>query len=182
MSTINPTALAKLANTLRGQVLGPEHPAFDTTREIWNRLYDQRPSLIVRCAGHSDVVKGVRFAREQELEIAVKGGGHHVAGHASCDGGLLLDFSLMRGIQVDPVRQVVTAQAGCSWRDFDYEAQEFGLAATGPIVSMTGLPGFVLGGGFGWLHRKLGLGCDHLTAADLVTADRKSTRLNSNHT
>jgi FAD/FMN-containing dehydrogenase len=165
------SAITKLASTLRGQVLDQAQPGYDAAREIWNRLYQRRPALVVRCMGHADVAHAVRFARDPKLEIAVKGGGHHVAGHASCEGGLLLDLSPMRGIHVDPVRQIATAQGGCTWADLDPESQAFGLACTGPIVSMTGLAGFLLGGGMGWLHRKFGLGCDHVVGADLVTAD-----------
>jgi len=173
---IAPAALAKLESTVRGQVLTPGQPQFDAAREIWNLLHDRQPALVVRCTGHADVATAVRFARERDLEIAVKGGGHHAAGHASCDGGLLLDLSLMRGIHVDPERQTAIAQGGCTWAGFDHETQEFGLACTGPIVSMTGLPGFLLGGGFGWLQRKLGLGCDHLVGADLVDAEGRYVR------
>jgi len=169
-------AVAALASTLRGEVLAPGDALYDAAREIWNRRFDQRPALIVRCAGHADVAKAVRFARQHDLELAVRGGGHHVAGYATCAGGLLLDLSPMRGIRVDPTRQIAVAQAGCRWADFDSETQELGLACTGPIVSLTGLPGFILGGGFGWLQRKLGLACDNLLAADLVTADGSYVR------
>lgn len=169
--SISSAAVVKLEAAIRGQVVLPEHSQFDATREIWNRLHDRRPALVVRCTGPADVAAAIRFAREQNLEIAVRGGGHHAAGYASCDGGLLLDLSPMRGIHVDPVRQTALAQGGCTWAGFDHETQEFGLACTGPIVSMTGLPGFLLGGGFGWLQRKLGLGCDHLVGADVVDAE-----------
>ncbi|HSB16804.1 MAG TPA: FAD-binding oxidoreductase [Bryobacteraceae bacterium] len=178
---VQPTAINKLASTLHGRILEPSQPDFDAAREIWNRLYERRPALVVRCESRSDVAKAVRFAREHDLEIAVKGGGHHVAGHAACDGGLLLDLSRMRGVRIDPQRRIATALGGCTWADFDPETQEFGLACTGPIVSMTGLPGFLLGGGFGWLHRRLGLGCDHLVAADLVNAEGEYVRATMNH-
>src|SRR5262249_26241116 len=119
----------------------------------------------------ADVIAGVRFAREHNLEIAVKGGGHHAAGHASTDGGVLLDLAGLRAIQVNPEQHSAVGQAGLTWAQFDQVTQAFGLACTGPIVSMTVIAGFTLGGGFGWLHRKIGLGCDSLESATLVTAD-----------
>jgi FAD/FMN-containing dehydrogenase len=125
----------------------------------------------VRCTAAADVIAAVRFAREHDLEIAIKGGGHHAAGHASTDGGLLLDLSGLRAIEVDPEQRHAVAQAGLTWAHFDQVTQAFGLACTGPIVSMTGIAGFTLGGGFGWLHRKIGLGCDNLKSATVVTAD-----------
>jgi len=118
-------------------------------------------------------LRGVRFAREHNLEIAVKGGGHHAAGHASTDGGVLLDLGGLRAIEVDPEQRIAVGQAGLTWAHFDQVTQAFGLACTGPIVSMTGVAGFTLGGGFGWLHRKIGLGCDNLKSATVVTADGK---------
>jgi FAD/FMN-containing dehydrogenase len=173
---LDSTAVAELASTVRGQVLAPGHAPYDTAREIWNRRFDRRPALLMRCAGHADVANAVRFAQRHELELAVRGGGHHVAGYASSDGGLLLDLSPIRGIRVDPARRTAVAQTGCTWADFDRETQEFGLACTGPIVSMVGLPGFVLGGGFGWLQRKIGLACDNLVGADIVRADGHCAR------
>lgn len=173
---LDTTAVAELASTLRGQVLSPGHAGYDTAREIWNRRFDRRPTLVVGCMGHADVANCVRFARLHGLELAVRGGGHHVAGYASSEGGLVLDLSPMRGIRVDPARRIAVAQTGSTWADFDRETQEFGLACTGPIVSMVGLPGFVLGGGFGWLQRKIGLACDNLVGADIVTADGSYAR------
>ena len=151
-------------------VLGPSDEGFDSSREIWNRSFDRRPAVVVRPASTSDVVGVVRFAREQQLELAVKCGGHHVAGHASTEGGLLLDVSGMQAVQMDPRARSIKTQSGLTWAHFDQVTQAFGLASTGPIVSMTGLTGFTLGGGFGWLHRKAGLGCDNLRAAEVVTA------------
>jgi FAD/FMN-containing dehydrogenase len=134
-------------------------------------LYDRRPRAIVGCESTSDVIAAVRFAREYDFELAVKGGGHHAAGYASTDGGILLSLSGMRTVTVSPAQQRAVAQTGLTWAQFDQVDQAFGLACTGPIVSMTGIAGFTLGGGIGWLHRKLGLGCDNLRSAEVVTAD-----------
>jgi FAD/FMN-containing dehydrogenase len=166
---------ANKLETFRTQVCGglilPCHAQYDASREIWNRFFDRRPSVIVQCTSAADVVAAIRFARAHALEIAVKGGGHHAAGHASTDGGILLDLVGLRTIEVNPEQRYAVAQAGLTWAHFDQVTQAFGLACTGPIVSMTGIAGFTLGGGFGWLHRKIGLGCDSLKSAIVVTAD-----------
>ena len=166
-----PTKLEALRIQLCGALILPGHAQYDVSREIWNRRFDRRPSVIVRCTTAADVIAAVRFAREHDLEIAIKGGGHHAAGYASTDGGLLLDLSGLRAIEVNPEQRHAFAQAGLTWAHFDQVTQAFGLACTGPIVSMTGIAGFTLGGGFGWLHRKIGLGCDNLKSATVVTAD-----------
>jgi len=149
----------------------PADAGYETCREIWNRLHDRRPRAIVRCESTSDVIAVVRFAREYAFEIAVKGGGRHAAGYASTDGGILLSLAGMRTVTVSPAQRRAVAQTGLTWAQFDQVDQAFGLACTGPIVSMTGIAGFTLGGGIGWLHRKLGLGCDNLRSAEVVTAN-----------
>jgi FAD/FMN-containing dehydrogenase len=156
---------------LSGALITPDNDGYDTSREIWNRLIDRRPSIIVRCTSTSDVIATIRFARKHDLEIAIKAGGHNAAGYASTEGGILLDMAGMRAVGVDPERRNANAQPGLTWAHFDQVTQAFGLACTGPIVSMTGVAGFTLGGGFGWLHRKIGLGCDNLKSAKVVTAD-----------
>jgi FAD/FMN-containing dehydrogenase len=156
---------------LSGALIVAGHPQYDVSREIWNRRFDRRPSIIVRCTSTADVVAAVRFAREHDLEIAIKGGGHHAAGYASTDGGVLLDLSGLRAMEINPEQRYAVAQSGLTWAHFDQVTQAFGLACTGPIVSMTGIAGFTLGGGIGWLHRKIGLGCDNLKSATVVTAD-----------
>jgi FAD/FMN-containing dehydrogenase len=165
--------LEALRSQLKGGVILPGNAQYDVSREIWNRCFDRRPGVIVRCTAADDVIAGVRFAREHNLEIAIKGGGHHAAGHASTDGGVLLDLGGLRAIEVNPEQRIAVGQAGLTWAHFDQVTQAFGLACTGPIVSMTGIAGFTLGGGFGWLHRKIGLGCDNLKSATVVTADGK---------
>ena len=166
-----PGKFEALRKQLCGALILPHDAQYDASREIWNRFFDRRPSAIVRCTSVADVVVAIRFAQEHDLEIAIKCGGHHAAGHASSDGGILLDLSGLRAIELDPERRRAVTQAGLTWAHFDQVTQAFGLACTGPIVSMTGIAGFTLGGGFGWLHRKIGLGCDSLKSARVVTVD-----------
>src|SRR5215212_430361 len=164
-------AVREFAANLRGELVRPEDEGYDTTRAVFNGMIDERPTMIVRCAGTSDVIQGVNFARRHDLLLSVRGGGHSVAGKAVCDGGLMLDLSLMKGSRVDPVRRTAQAQPGLTLGEFDYETQEFGLATTLGVVSMTGIGGLTLGDGLGWLSGKYGLACDNLLSADVVTAD-----------
>jgi len=162
--------------SLHGQVILPGDAEYDEARKVWNGMIDRRPALIARCQGVADVSKAVRFAREQHLPLAIRGGGHNVAGAGTCDGGLVIDLSAMRGVQVDSERQTARVEPGATWKDFDEEAQRYGLATTGGLVSSTGVAGFTLGGGVGWLVRKHGLACDNLLAAEVVTADGQVVR------
>ena len=171
MNTFGEATLGELAQALRGELIRPDDPGYDEARSIWNGAHDRRPALIVRCHGVADVLKAVEFARSEGLPLAVRGGGHSIPGFSTVDGGLVLDLSAMNGIRVDPGRGTVVAQGGALWRDVDAETQAFGLATTGGIISSTGIGGFTLGGGIGWLVRKCGLTCDNLIAADIVTAD-----------
>ena len=163
--------LGELEQGLRGQLVRPEDDGYDEARAIWNGAHDRRPALIVRCAGVADVMRAVDFARSEDLLVAVRGGGHSLPGFSTCDGGVVIDLSAMTAVRVDPARRTAVAEGGCTWADFDHETQAFGLAVTGGLVSTTGIAGFTLGGGIGWLMRKLGLTCDNLLAADVVTAD-----------
>jgi FAD/FMN-containing dehydrogenase len=163
--------VAELAADLRGHVIRPGDDAYDDARALWNGVQDRHPALIVRCAGVVDVVAAVRFARSQDIEIAVRGGGHSIAGFSGVDGGLVIDLSPMRGVRVDPEARRAVVQGGCVWRDVDMETQLHGLATTGGLVSTTGVGGFTLGGGIGHLMRRHGLACDNLVGADVVTAD-----------
>jgi FAD/FMN-containing dehydrogenase len=165
-----------LRERLRGEVLRPGDAGYDQARALWNGAIDRRPAMIARCLGAADVAAAVRYAREEGLPVAVRGGGHNVAGTATCDGGLVLDLSPMKGVQVDPGARTVWAQPGLLWGELDHETQEFGLATTGGIVTHTGIAGLTLGGGIGWLMRKHGLTCDNLLAVDLVTADGQLVR------
>jgi FAD/FMN-containing dehydrogenase len=155
----------------RGRLIGAGHADYDTARAVWNGAIDRRPRLIAQCIGTADVVAAVRFAREHDLEVAIRGGGHNVAGTAVCDDGIVIDLSAMRGVRVDPVGRRAWVQGGALWGDVDGETQAHGLATTGGIVSHTGVAGLTLGGGVGWLMRKHGLTIDNLLAVDVVTAD-----------
>jgi FAD/FMN-containing dehydrogenase len=134
---------------MRGAVLRPSDSGYDEARRVWNAMIDKHPALIARCTGAADVIAAVTFARQHNLLVAVHGGGHNVAGHATCDDGLMIDLSPMKGIHVDPRRRTALAQGGATWGDLDRETQVFGLAAPGGVVSTTGIAGLTLGGGYG---------------------------------
>src|SRR5687768_192478 len=154
----------------RGRLITAGHTDYDVARAVWNGAIDRRPRLIARCVGTADVVAAVRFARDHNLEIAIRGGGHNVAGTAVCDDGIVIDLSAMRAVRVDPAGRRAWVQGGALWGDVDLETQAHGLATTGGIVSHTGVAGLTLGGGVGWLMRKHGLTADNLLAVDVVTA------------
>jgi FAD/FMN-containing dehydrogenase len=180
VSTIGPdigaAAVEQFKGGLRGKLLRPVDDAYDEARKVWNGMFDRRPALIARCAGTADVITAVNFARDQGLQVAVRGGGHSMPGHSVCDGGLVIDLSPMKGIRVDPANRAVRAQAGAKWIDFDHETQAFELATTGGTVSDTGIAGLTLGGGLGWLSSKYGLTVDNLISADVVIADGRFLR------
>ena len=163
--------VSDLRDALRGEVVVPGDPAYDEARSVWNGMIDRHPAIVARCASTSDVVAAIGFARSEGLTVAVRGGGHNVAGNATCDGGLVIDLSPMKAIRVDAEKRTVRAQGGLTWGELDAETQAFGLATTGGLVTTTGIAGFTLGGGIGWLMREHGLACDNLIGADLVTAD-----------
>jgi FAD/FMN-containing dehydrogenase len=174
--TLDEEAVSTFAAGTRGPVLRPGDAGYDDARSIWNGLIDRRPALIVQCTGAADVVDAVDFAREQELLLSVKGGGHNVAGNAVNDGGLVIDLSQMRGVHVDPATRIVRAEGGATWGDADRETQLFGLAVPGGVVSTTGIAGLTLHGGVGHLRRKHGLSIDNLLSVDIVTADGQLRR------
>ncbi|WP_066382485.1 FAD-binding oxidoreductase [Halalkalicoccus paucihalophilus] len=155
---------------LRGALLGPDDPGYDEGRSIWNGMIDRTPDYIAQCQGVADVMRAVEFARENDLLVAVKGGGHNIAGKAVCDGGLVIDLSAMDSVRVDPETKTARVEPGATLADFDHEAQAFGLATPLGINSTTGVAGLTLGGGFGWLTRKYGMTVDNLRSADVVTA------------
>jgi FAD/FMN-containing dehydrogenase len=171
MSVDSRSRVSALRDELRGVLLLPDDPGYDEARRTFNGMIDRHPRAIVRPAGVSDVLKAVGFARESGLPIAVRGGGHNVAGHATCDDGVLIDFRLMKSVRVDAAQQRVRAEAGCSWIDFDPECQAYGMATTGGTVGSTGIAGLTLGGGIGHLMGSYGLTCDNLVSADVVTVD-----------
>jgi FAD/FMN-containing dehydrogenase len=160
-----------LRSNLRGELLQSGDAGYEAARTVYNAMVDRRPALITRCTGVDDVISAVRFAREHDVRVAIRGGGHNVAGNCLCDGGLVIDLSWMKGIRVDPARGTVRAEGGVTWGELDRETQRFGLATTGGTVSTTGIAGLTLGGGFGWLMRQYGLACDNLVSVDVVTAD-----------
>jgi len=168
---ISPSASEKFRASLRGPSFCLGKTGYDEARKVWNGAIDKRPALIARCAGVSDVIQCVNFARSNDLLVAVRGGGHNIAGNAVCDDGLVIDLSRMKGVHVDPTRRVARAEPGLTWGEFDRETQVFGLATTGGQISTTGIAGLTLGGGWGHLARQFGLSSDNLLSVDLVTAD-----------
>lgn len=166
-----PWDLTGLQDGFRGELLGPDGAGYEEARRVWNASISRFPGLIARCAGVADVIAAVRFARENELLLAVRGGGHSFPGQSVCDGGLVIDLSPMKGIRVDPEARTVRAQAGVLLGELDRETQAFGLAVPSGIVTHTGLSGLTLGGGIGWLMRKYGLTIDQLLSVDLITAN-----------
>jgi FAD/FMN-containing dehydrogenase len=163
--------LPELRSSLSGAVLGPDDPGYDAARHCFNALVDRRPGVIARCLGASDVATAFDFARSQGLEVAVRGGGHNPAGHCVCDDGLVIDLSLMRGVDVDGNARTARAEGGATWLDFDAATQAFGLATPGGVVGSTGVAGLTFGGGIGHLTAQHGLTCDNLVAAEVVTPD-----------
>ena len=166
-----PAPAPDLKQDFRGQLLTPNDAGYDEARRIWNGMIDKRPAFIARCTGVDDVVLCVNFARMNDLLLAVRGGGHNLAGNAVCDGGLVIDLSRMKRVRVDPPRRTARAEPGLTWREFDRETQAFGLATTGGQISTTGIAGLTLGGGWGYLARRFGLTCDNLLSVELVTAN-----------
>jgi len=171
-----PDTVAALRGRLRGAVALPGEDGYDAARSIWNAMIDRHPGLVVRCLGAADVINAVKVARDEKLLIAVRSGGHNIAGSAVCDGGLLIDLSLMKSVRVDPASRMARVEPGATLADFDREAQAFALATPLGINSTTGVAGLTLGGGFGWTTRKFALTIDNLISADVVTADAKLVR------
>ncbi len=160
-----------LREAMRGQVLVPGETGYDEARKVWNGTVDRRPALIARCLDVADVQRALGFAVEHGLPVAVRGGGHSVAGFSTCNDGVLVDLGLMRTVSVDAQARVARAEPGVTGAEFDRATQKHGLATTLGVVSTTGIAGLTLGGGIGWLMRKHGLACDNLLSVDLVTAD-----------
>jgi FAD/FMN-containing dehydrogenase len=166
----------ELRDALRGELVLPGDSGYEEARSVWNGMIDRRPALIARCAQTSDVVAAIGFARSEGLTVAVRGGGHNVAGNGTCDGGLVIDLSPMKEVKVDAEAMTARAQGGLTWGELDSATQAFGLATTGGLVTSTGIAGFTLGGGIGWLMREHGLACDNLLSALVVTADGQTVR------
>jgi FAD/FMN-containing dehydrogenase len=170
-STVTDLPVQELSSRLSGELVAPGDAGYDEARCVWNAMIDKRPSLIVRPRKAAGVAAAVDFAREHRLPVAVRCGGHSVAGKSACDDGLLIDLSLMKGVSVDTERRNARANAGVLWGEYDKETQAFGLATPGGRVTTTGIGGFTLGGGYGWLSPRHGLACDNLISAEVVTAD-----------
>ena len=166
-------AIARIKGTIKGRVLAPDDPNYDEARQIWNAMIDRRPAVIVQPADAGDVGPAIQFARANALEISVRGAGHNIAGNAVCNGGMMIDFSNMRNVRVDPGKKRATAGPGATLADLDNATQQHGLATPVGINSTTGIAGLTLGGGFGWLTRKHGMTIDNLISAEVVTADGK---------
>jgi FAD/FMN-containing dehydrogenase len=170
---LKPTDIDDLRGDFRGSLLVPGQDGYESARHLWNGAFDKKPALIARCAGAADVAQAVRFARAHDMLVAVRGGGHSLSGQSVCDGGLMIDLSLMKSVHVDPLAKRARVEPGVLLGEFDREAQSYGLATPAGTVSHTGVAGLTLGGGFGRIARKYGLACDHLVAADLITAEGK---------
>jgi FAD/FMN-containing dehydrogenase len=170
-TVLREATVKEFRESLRGPVLCPGDDGYDEARKVWNAMIDRRPGLIARCTGVADVINAVNFARSNNLLVAVRGGGHNIPGNCVCNGGIVIDLSLMKGIRVDPARRTVRAEGGVKWGEFDRETQAFGLATTGGTDADTGIAGLTMGGGIGWLSGKYGLACDNLLSVDMVTAD-----------
>ena len=173
---LDEAVFGELRANFRGELLRSRDDGYDVARAVFNGMIDRRPALIARCTGVADVIATVNFARDNDLQVAVRGGGHSVPGYAVVEGGVVVDLSPMKGVWIDPEARVARAQAGLLWGELDRETQAFGLAVTGGRVSDTGIAGLTLGGGSGWLERKIGFTVDNLISADVVTADGRLVR------
>ena len=172
-TTLAADALDALRSTVRGELILADSPSYDAARRVWNGNVDRRPAMVLRCTGPAVVRSAIDFVRTHGLLVSLRGGGHSAPGYGTNDGGVVIDMSRMKGIQVDPIRRTVRAQGGVLWADLDHETRPFGLATPGGVVSNTGIAGLTLGGGLGWLMGKHGLSIDNLLSADVVTADGK---------
>lgn len=171
MAQVSESEIAAFRGSFTGKVVTPADPDFDDARSVWNGAISRRPAVIARCASAEEVAAALRFGQDGGLELSVRGGAHSYAGHAVCEGGLMIDLSPMRQVTVDPAARRAVCGGGATWADLDGAAQAHGLAVTGGFISHTGIGGLTLGGGMGWLVRKAGLTCDNLVAAQVVTAD-----------
>jgi FAD/FMN-containing dehydrogenase len=172
----NAAAIERLRRALTGELITASDVGYDDARRVWNAAIDRYPALVARCAGPADVILALRFARDRELPVAVRCGGHSVAGHSTCDGGVVIDLSPMRAIEIDPEARRARVQGGALLRDLDMQAQRFGLACPTGVVGHTGVGGLTLGGGLGRLSRAHGLSIDNLVSVDLVTVDGRQVR------
>jgi FAD/FMN-containing dehydrogenase len=180
MTTLLNATIERLKTNVKGQVVLPDDPSYDEVREIWNATIDRRPAVIVKCANADDVSHAIAFARENKLEISIRGGGHNIAGNAVCDNGVTIDLSTMKNVRVEAQKRRAYVEPGATLGDFDRATQVHGLATPVGINSTTGVAGLTLGGGFGWLTRKYGLTIDNLVSAKMITADGNMIRTSEN--
>jgi FAD/FMN-containing dehydrogenase len=180
MTTLLNEATEKLKGKVKGQVVLPDDPNYEEVRKIWNAMIDRRPAVIVQCAKADDVPNAIQLARQNGLEISIRGAGHNIAGNAVCEGGMMIDLSTMTNVRVDAAKRRAYVEPGATLADFDEAVQEHGLATPVGINSTTGISGLTLGGGFGWLTRKYGMTIDNLVSADVITADGKKIRASEN--
>lgn len=181
MADVNQDEVVQWKAGMRGTLLQPDDAGYDTARQIWNGMVDCRPAVIARCAGAADISAAIEFAQRHGMRVAVRGGGHNIAGTAVCEGGLVIDLSALRAVRVDPEARLAWVDPGATLADFDHEAQAFGLATPLGINSTTGVAGLTLGGGFGWLSRRYGTTVDNLLGAHIITADGKWHRVDADH-
>jgi FAD/FMN-containing dehydrogenase len=174
-----PLEFSELSTRLRGPVILPADAHYDTARAVYNSMIDRHPAAVARCVDAADVIASVAFARQQRLTVAVRGGGHNGAGSGTCDDGLVIDLSLLKGVKVDPIGRTATVGGGCTWGDVDHATHTFGLATPSGIISSTGVGGLTLGGGLGHLTRACGLSIDNLLEADMVLADSSFVTVNA---
>lgn len=180
MKTLSEATIEAFSGGIRGPLMKPDDTGYEDARQIWNAMIDRRPGMIVQCSGTADVMAAVKFAREHQLLVSVRGAGHNIAGKSLYDGALLIDLSAMNSVQVDPDARIAVAGPGATLGDLDHETQAYGLAVPVGINSTTGVGGLTLGGGFGWLSRKYGLTVDNLLAAEVVTAEGERIRCDAN--
>src|SRR5439155_3816545 len=176
MSGLSAAAVAALRASFAGEVMTPDDAGYDVARSVWNGDIDRRPAVVVRPSSSADVAAAIGFARAEGLDLTVRGGGHNYAGHAVADGAVMIDLSAMNAVRVDPAAKRALVGGGAIWENVDAATAAHGLAMTGGVISHTGVAGLTLGGGIGWLTRRCGLACDHLVAAELVTADGRVVR------
>ncbi len=179
-TSLSQTAVSTLRKRLRGAVLITEDEGYDAARQVWNAMIDRKPGVIARCADASDVRTVIDFARDLNAPLSIRGGGHNIAGSAVNDGGVVIDLSLMKSVEVDPVARTARVAPGVTLGELDRETQAFGLITPTGINSTTGIAGLTLGGGFGWISRKFGLTIDNLVSADVVTADGRRVKASEN--
>src|SRR5438045_4604849 len=176
---MNEDSIAELKRSLRGTLIQPGDPDYDEARKVYNGMIHKKPRLIVRCADVADVIRSVNFARDNDLLLAIRSGGHNAGGLGICDDGLVIDLASIKYKRVDPAARTITAGGGCTWGDIDHATHVFGLATPSGIISTTGVGGLTLGGGVGHLTRKCGLSIDNLISADVVLADGQFVKANS---